>query len=235
MTLAARNLVCRYGATRAVDGVDLEVGSDSILAVIGPNGAGKTTLLRALSGEHSPDGGSVTVDGAAVTGSDPAWRRRVGVVSHRTGLYLKLSVMENLLFFAALHGVAGGREAAEEVLAAVGAEELAGTRAGVLSRGQRQRVAVARVLLHDPCVLFLDEPFTGLDPAGASALEALLRERRSPGRIVVLVTHDLDRGLGLADRVVALRAGRKVLDAGRAEVEPGALPGLFTDGGGGRA
>lgn len=235
MTLAARNLVCSYGPTRAVDGVDLEVAGDSILAVFGPNGAGKTTLLKALSGERKPDAGRVVADGKAVTGSDPAWRGRVGLVSHRTGLYMKLTVMENLLFFAALHGVAGAAGAANEALEEVGAGELAGTRAEALSHGQRQRVALARSLLHDPDILFLDEPFSGLDPSGAAALETMLRARRSPERIVVLVTHDLRRGLRLADRVVVLRRGRKVLDAARAECEAEGLLGLFTDDAGGRA
>lgn len=234
MTLAARNLVCSYGPTRAVDGVDLEVADDSILAVFGPNGAGKTTLLRALSGERTPDEGVVVADGKAINGSDPEWRCRVGLVSHRTGLYMKLTVKENLLFFGVLHGLAKAALAAEEALAAVGAPELARRRAEALSHGQRQRVALARALLHDPDILFLDEPFSGLDPNGAEALETVLRERRSPGRIVVLVTHDLRRGLRLADRVVVLRRGRKTLDADRTACDAEELLGLFTDGGGGR-
>lgn len=231
MTLSARDLVCSYGPTRAVDGVDLEVTGDSILAVFGPNGAGKTTLLKALSGERRPDSGRVFADGRAVKGSDPEWRSRVGLVSHRTGLYTKLTVTENLLFFAALHGVTGAATAAEEALATVGAPELGRTRAEALSRGQRQRVALARALLHDPDILFLDEPFSGLDPSGAAVLEIILRARRSPERIVVLVTHDLRRGLRLADRVVVLQRGRKVLDDERAECDAEALLGLFTDPG----
>lgn len=228
MTLAARNLVCSYGPTRALDGVDLEVAGDSILAVFGPNGAGKTTLLKALSGERKPDAGRVVADGKAVTGSDPVWRGRVGLVSHRTGLYMKLTVMENLLFFASLHAVAEPADAASAALAAVGGRELAGTRAEALSRGQRQRIALARALLHDPDILFLDEPFSGLDPSGAEALATMLGARRSPERIIVLVTHDLRRGLELADRVVVLRRGRKVLDAARAECAPEELLELFT-------
>ena len=235
MTLAARNLVCSYGPTRAVDGVDLEVAGNSILAVFGPNGAGKTTLLKALSGERKPDAGRVVAAGKAVTGSDPGWRGRVGLVSHRTGLYMKLTVMENLLFFAALHGLAGAADTANEALAEVGARELAGTRAEALSRGQRQRVALPRALLHDPDILFLDEPFSGLDPSGAAALEAMLRARRSHERTIVLVTHDLRRGLRLADRVVVLRRGRKVLDAARAECDAEGLLELFTEDEGARA
>ena len=232
MTLEGRGLVSSYGPTRALAGVDVHAVSHEILAVVGPNGAGKTTLLKALSGERRPDGGRVLLDGVAVSGSDPEWRARVGLVSHRTGLYRKLSVIENLRFFAALHGVSGGRAALVGALEAVGAAELADKRADTLSRGQCQRVALARSLLHDPEVFFLDEPFTGLDPAGAGALEAALLARKAAGRIVVLVTHDLRRGLKLADRVVVLRGGRKVYD-GEAEGGAGELLRFFTVDGGG--
>ena len=235
MTLAAHGLVCSYGAVRAVDGVDIEARSDSVLAIFGPNGAGKTTLLKSLGGERRPDEGRVFLDGSEVRGSDPHWRSRVGLVSHRTGLYRKLTAMENLLFFAALHRLPQAPEAASEALDAVGALELAGARIEALSRGQRQRVALARALLHDPDILFLDEPFSGLDPSGASALEAAVRARRSPERIVVLVTHDLRRGLRLADRVAVLRRGRKVLDADRADCDVEGLLELFSDDAGGRA
>ena len=228
MRLAARGLVCSYGPTRAVDGVDIDAASNSILVVFGPNGAGKTTLLKALGGERKPDSGQVLVDGTAVAGSDPGWRGRVGVVSHRTGLYLKLTVAENLRFFAAMHGSPKSSRGVIEALKEVGAEELVDARPEALSRGQRQRVALARSLLHDPDVLFLDEPFTGLDPAGAAALEEMLLARRSPERIVVLVTHDLRRGLRLADRVVVLRRGRKVLDRGAGDCDTEELLGRFT-------
>lgn len=216
LTLTGRGLVCNYGPTRAVDGLDVDVSRDEILAVFGPNGAGKTTLLKALSGERRPDDGQVFLDGREVNGSDPAWRSRLGLVSHRTGLYLNLTVVENLCFFAAMRGLATSSHAAAEALEAAGAVELARFRAESLSRGQRQRVALARSLLHDPDILFLDEPFTGLDPEAAAALEAALLERRSPRRIVVLVTHDIGRGLRLADRVMVMRRGRRVL-AGRAD------------------
>lgn len=229
MTLEGRGLVYSYGATRALDGVDIRAEGGEILAVVGPNGAGKTTLLRALSGERRPDRGRVLLDGSAVSGADPGWRGRVGLVSHRTGLYGKLTVMENLRFFAALQGVAAGRGAVRGSLEAVGAAGLAHARVEALSRGQGRRAALARSLLHDPDILFLDEPFTGLDPAAASSLEAILRARRTEGRVIVLVTHDLRRGLGLADRVVVLRNGRKVFDGEVAAENPAGLPGFFTE------
>lgn len=231
MTLSARGLVCDYGPTRALDRVDLDASGGSILAVFGPNGAGKTTLLRALSGERRPDAGEVTLNGAAVSGSDPAWRARVGLVSHRTGLYRKLTVGENLAFFGALHGINRDRQMAVRALDEVGAADLADIPVEKLSRGQRQRAALARSLLHDPDVLFLDEPFTGLDPGGASTLEAMLQVRREAATVVVLVTHDLERGLKLADRALVLRRGRRVLDTECSGREAEDLLPFFTAGG----
>ncbi len=230
MTLEGRRLVCSYGPTRALDGVDVLAAGGEIVAVAGPNGAGKTTLLRALSGERQTDRGEVLLDGSPVSGADPGWRGRVGLVSHRTGLYRKLSAAENLSFFASLHGVPDAREAVRLALGTVGAATLAGTRVEALSRGQSQRVALARSLLHDPDILFLDEPFTGLDPAAAAALEATLRARRRAGCVVVLVTHDLRRCLGLADRVVVLRRGRKVHDGETGAANAADLLRYFTVG-----
>ena len=219
--------MCSYGATRALDAVDIRADGGEIVAVLGSNGAGKTTLLRALSGERRPDRGEVFFDGSAVFGAGPGWRGRVGLVSHRTGLYRHLSVMENLRFFAGLQGVPQRRDAVRGALEAVGAAGLADLRVATLSRGQSRRAALARSLVHDPDFLFLDEPFTGLDPLGAETLESVLEACRTAGRVVLLVTHDLRRGLRLADRVVVLRRGRKVFDGEGTEADPGQLLGLF--------
>ena len=228
MTLAGRGLVCSYGPTRALEGVDILAGSGEIVALVGPNGAGKTTLLRALSGERRPDRGKVLLDGSPVSGADAGWRGRVGLVSHRTGLYRKLTVAENLKFFASLHAIPTPRNAVAQALDTIGVATLANTRIEALSRGQCQRVALARTLLHDPDILFLDEPFTGLDPAAATALESTLRTRRTAGGIIVLVTHDLRRCLGLADRVVVLRRGHKVHDGETGAADAADLLRFFT-------
>lgn len=223
--------MCSYGPTRALDGVDFLARGGEIVAVVGPNGAGKTTLLRALSGERRPDRGEVSLDGSPVSGADPEWRGRVGLVSHRTGLYRKLTVGENLDFFASLHALPDARDAVARALENIGAAALADTRVEALSRGQSQRVALARSLLHDPDILFLDEPFTGLDPAAAATLESTLRARRAAGGVIVLVTHDLRRGLRLADRVVVLRGGHKVHDGETGAASAADLLGFFTAGG----
>jgi len=230
LTLEGRRIVCDYGPVRALAGIDLHAAGGEIVAIVGPNGAGKTTLLRVLSGERRPDRGEVTLNGSRVSGSDAAWRARVGLVSHRTGLYEKLTAIENLRFFAALHGLARSGRKLTATLDTVGAGGLAGRRIEALSRGQRQRVALARSLLHDPEFLFLDEPFSGLDPEGAAGLERALAARRNDGVVVVLVTHDLRRGLRLADRVVVLRRGRKVFDGEAAEDGAAEILDHFTAG-----
>ena len=234
--------MCDYGATRALDGVSASAQAGAILAVFGPNGAGKTTLLKALSGERKPERGQVLFGGGPVSGGDPTWRARVGLVSHRTGLYDMLTVAENLRFFAGLHGTAGARRRRRAVdaglataLDRVGAASLADVRVGDLSRGQRQRVALARTLLHDPEVLFLDEPFTGLDPYGASLLETALASLATDQRIVVLATHDVARGLRLADRLLVLRRGRVVLESAADEHRAHEVTAAFSAGGDGPA
>lgn len=224
MTLEARRVSCRYGATRALEEVSILAEPGSVVSVVGPNGAGKSTLLRVMSGERRPDAGSVTQDGRPILRSDPEWRRRVSVVSHRTGLYLGLTAAENLRFFAGLNGLPrrGAAEVVAESLASVGAATLADRRVSTLSRGQAQRVSLARALLSDPRLLLLDEPFAGLDDEAAGLLEGVLAARRDSGCTVLLVTHDLGRAVRLADRIVVLRRGRKRYE-GAPPTDPGAL------------
>lgn len=210
MILEGRGLSCAYGPTDALRDVNVVV-EEGVLAVFGANGAGKTTLLRALAGERAPDRGSVLLDGVPVRTRDPGWRARIGVVTHRSGLYGKLTVAENLEFFSSLYGPVGAG-AIPAALSAAGLSSLANRRAEGLSRGERQRVALARILMRDPEALFLDEPFAGLDAAAVSALDDALRELSRRGRAILLVTHDIARGRALADRVAVLRRGRKVLD-----------------------
>jgi len=217
MTLEGRGLACAYGPTRALDGVSF-AARDGVLAVFGPNGAGKSTLLRVLAGERRPDAGDVLLDDVALSADRLAWRARIGVAGHRSGLYAKLTVAQNLFFFASLHGRTTPGEV-RAALAAVQAERLADRQAEALSRGERQLAALARALMRDPELLLLDEPFAGLDAAASSVLDAALR-KRGRGRVVVLVTHDVVRGAALADRVVVLRRGRKALDRPASEASP---------------
>jgi ABC-type multidrug transport system ATPase subunit len=181
--------------------VSLQVEAGERLLLLGPNGAGKSTFIRVFAGLMRP------AHGAALVHGQPARRARslVGVVSHATYLYDELTALENLRFYGELYDVADPVARAAELLDQVGLSALAGERVGRMSRGQQQRVTIARALLHDPPLLLLDEPDTGLDLAAFALLEALTTQG---GHTVVLTTHNLAAGLRLGTRVAVLSHGR---------------------------
>ena len=218
IALEAVALTREFGGRRAVDGVDLAVHAGECLALFGPNGAGKTTLLRMLAGLLRPTSGRATVDGVAL-GADPAVRSRVGIISHQSMLYAALTARENVEFSARLYGVADARDAAAEALERMRVADRADAPVRSLSRGLQQRVSVARAIVHDPRVVLLDEPYTGLDEAGAAALTATLEQLKASGAALVLVTHNLSEGLALATHAAIMRRGRLVRHEHRASVE----------------
>jgi len=206
--LDARSLVRDFGPVRAVDGVSLALREGELLTLFGPNGAGKTTLLAMLGGGLRPSDGEVRVRGDTLRAADPARHGRIGVLSHRTFLYRHLTVEENLRFYGRLFDLPDLGRRIPERLSRLGLGDRSGTEVGRLSRGLRQRAALARCLLHDPEIVLLDEPYTGLDPHAASLLREVLTELKDGRRTVVLVTHNLTQGLELADRVGVLVRGR---------------------------
>jgi heme exporter protein A len=205
----------RYGERVALSGLALRVEEGQTLAVFGANGAGKTTLLRVLAALLRPHAGEARVLGAELP--KEAWRvhGKVGFLGHEPLLYRELSGRENLRYHARLHEVAETR--VDEVLAAVGMERRADEPLRDLSRGMVQRLAAARAVLHDPPLLLLDEPRSHLDPAGVERLEPLIG--RGSGRTRVLVTHDVDGGLGESDLAVGLRGGRQAFFVPAAELD----------------
>jgi heme exporter protein A len=196
----------RYGERVALADVSARVEPGQTLAVLGGNGAGKTTLLRVLAGLLRPHAGRARVLGAELPGERWKLPGRVGYLGHEPLLYRELSGRENLRYQARLHGVAAARVAT--LLEAVGMERRADDPVRELSRGMVQRLAVARAVLHDPELLLLDEPRTGLDPAAAERLEPLIG--RQSGRTRVLVSHDVEGTLAEADVVLRLRRGSPV-------------------------
>ena len=208
--LEVTGLAKRFGHVRALRGVDFALRAGESLAVFGPNGAGKTTLLRVLAGLLRPDAGSVTFGGTRLVRGDAAHRRRVGLISHHSLLYDGLTAAENLAFYARLYSLPAPRAAAARALAGVGLEARADDLVGTFSRGMVQRLAIARALLHDPEVMLLDEPFSGLDQRAAATLRALLTRLRAEHRTMVLVTHNIDEGLELASHVAIQVQGRFV-------------------------
>jgi heme ABC exporter ATP-binding subunit CcmA len=206
--LEVERLTRAYGARLALDGVTFALESGGLLLVLGPNGAGKTTLLRVLARLVRPDHGRVLLDGDEWLTASAARQREVGLATHATFLYDGLTASENLTFCAQLYGLDDPHAAAARALAAMGLSDLADRRTGILSRGEAQRLAIARALLHDPRLLLFDEPFAGLDPTAAARLGATLSELHAAGRTIVLTTHDFARAPEGATRYLVLADGR---------------------------
>jgi heme exporter protein A len=207
VAIQVRQLSKGFGRRLVLDRVDLDVAAGETVVLTGGNGAGKTTLLRCLASIIRPGGGEVRWFGRPAAGDHRA-RRLLGMVAHQNRLYPHLSVRENLVFAARMCDVAGPRQRAEELLAQAGLERHAQRMPPELSHGLRQRLAVLRAVVHDPPILLLDEPFTGLDAEAAAWLFRLLFDLRGRGRTMVFVLHDEQAGLRLADRILELRQGR---------------------------
>ncbi len=201
------SLVRIFGTRAAVDGIDLTLDGGDCLAVFGPNGAGKTTLLRLLAGLLKPTGGAVRLNGVDIR-RDSAARARVGLISHQSMLYAPLTVRENLTFTAKLYGLSNADTAVSESMSRLGIADRADTAVRALSRGLQQRVSIARAIVHQPSVVLLDEPYSGLDESGTVALTSLLRGLTSGGATLVIVTHNVAEGLALATHAAIMSAGR---------------------------
>lgn len=208
--LAVERVSRHYGRQRGLSRVSLAAGAGEIIGLLGPNGAGKSTLLGVLATLLAPSRGRVLYGDRQARDLGAALRRRLGYLSHELQLYPELTAAENLAFFARLYG---DREPGERVAAALARARLtdrAGDPVAGFSRGMRQRLALERALLHEPRLVLLDEPFTGLDERSVGDVVARLRGLGAAGCIVLLATHDLDIVDGLLDRAVVLRAGRTV-------------------------
>ncbi|HEU0214538.1 MAG TPA: ABC transporter ATP-binding protein [Jiangellaceae bacterium] len=207
IAIAVRDLKKSYGDTRAVDGVDLEVGTGEVFALLGPNGAGKTTTVEILEGFRHRDGGDVSVLGVDPGQPKPDWRARIGIVLQTTGGHNELTVEELVRHFA---GYYPDSRDPDEVMHAVGLDEKRRTRSRHLSGGQRRRLDVALGILGRPELLFLDEPTTGFDPQARREFWGLIDSLAHGGTTIILTTHYLDEAEQLADRVAVISAGRIV-------------------------
>jgi heme exporter protein A len=204
-------------------GVDLVLDQGERLALLGANGAGKTTLLRILSGLTKPGAGTVRIGGWDIEREAQQVRYLVGFVGHQPYLYDDLTALENLLFFGRMYMVKQVQERATELLQRVGLARRSGERAAALSRGQQQRLALARALLHSPKLLLLDEPDAGLDEEGNELLEELLREHTERGGTTLFTTHNFERALKYSDQISMLGSGRIVYQQETGGLEPGGV------------
>lgn len=217
--ITVRNLSKRFGRTWALRDLDLDVASGQFLTIFGPNGAGKTTLIRILSTVSKPTAGTVTLDGLDLRESPIEARRQIGVVSHQTFLYDDLTAEENLRFYGRMYDVHPLEPRVDEVLSLVGLDHRRFDRVRTFSRGMQQRLAIARAIIHDPGVMLLDEPYTGLDPQAADMLRGVLSSLARQRRTVVMTTHNLERGLELCDQVSIIVGGRLAYQGQREELD----------------
>lgn len=203
--IEVEKLVRRFGRANALDGIDLRVEEGEAFALLGPNGAGKTTLVRVLSTLLRPTSGKVRVCGLALPDEREEVKKRIGLVSHNPFLYSELTAAENLAFYAELYGVDIDAEA---LLARVCLSHRAQDLVGTFSQGMRQRLSIARALLHDPRILILDEPTAGLDLQSKADFYAMVKELRARGGTIVLATHNLEEASHLCTRAAVLNKGK---------------------------
>jgi ABC-2 type transport system ATP-binding protein len=203
--LAASHLLRRFGGRTAVDDVTFEVKAGEVFGLLGPNGAGKTTTLRMLGGLIPPTSGEVRVGGIALDRSTgPRLRARIGFLTETPGLWEQLTVSENVAIYARLFGMTGVAAAVERSLRQFDLWDRRGDRAALLSKGMKQKLALARALVHDPDIVLLDEPTANLDPQTSRGVRDLLLDLRSRGRAVIVSTHNLDEVERVADRVALI-------------------------------
>ena len=206
-----------FGDRRVLHNLDLQVGWGEIAALFGANGAGKTTLLRILAGLTRPDDGQLHIGNRRVHRGGNAARRLIGFVGHESLLYNDLTCRENLAFYGQLYGIANIDLRIQQVLEQVGLSDRRNRRVRTLSHGMQKRLSVARAILHEPTVLLMDEPESGLDQASTETLGRLLWDWAAAGKSVLMTTHSDQTGLAWADRVLALSGGRLAYDAAAAQ------------------
>lgn len=217
--VAIEGLSKRFGPTWALRRVDLALMAGAFLTVFGPNGAGKTTLIRILATLSRPSSGEIYLAGVPLNRAGAQLRRSIGLVTHQTLLYPDLSAEENLRFYGRLYDVTELDRHIDLALERVGLEARRYSLVREFSRGMQQRLSIARAILHDPALLLLDEPYTGLDPDAAETLGEILTGLSWQGRTIILATHNLERGLALCSEVAILARGRVAYHALREEID----------------
>ncbi|NIV32738.1 MAG: heme ABC exporter ATP-binding protein CcmA [Anaerolineae bacterium] len=229
LAIEVRKLTKAFGHQAALRGVDLAVGEGEFLTLFGPNGAGKTTLIRIISSLARPTTGSVHVRGEELGKAGTALRRHIGLISHNPLLYGDLTPDENLRFFARLYDLSDAAARIDAVLDQVGLAARRRDPVRTFSRGMVQRLAIARAILHDPAIMLLDEPYTGLDLQAADMLRAVLEELAASNRTVILTTHNLEQGLEMCDRAAILNRGKMAWQGERAGLDLESMKATYRD------
>ena len=226
--ITVKKLVKRFGPITVLRELDFNVNSGEFVALLGPNGAGKTTLLRILSSLMRPTSGIVKVASYSLPSQGAFLRAKLGVVSHQPLLYGDLTASENLRFFSKLYSI--GPDRIPEILDLVGLLPRRDDLVRTFSRGMQQRLAIGRAILHNPSILLLDEPHTGLDQAAGEILDKILQEVALEGRTVVMTSHDLVRSAELASRLVLLSKGKISASVSTDGLDPADLVSFYKGG-----
>ena len=217
--IEVQGLTKSFGERYALRDIDLRISRGEHLVVFGPNGAGKTTLVKIMSTLVKPSAGSVRLEGIDIRDKPAQIRRQISLVSHQTFLYDDLTIYENLKFYGKMYDVTDLERRIKEVISWVQLESRLYDRVGTLSHGLQQRASIARAVLHNPSIMFLDEPEVGLDPHASTVIRDVLGSINSGSRTVVMTTHNLERGLELGDSIIILDRGKVVYQAAKDEID----------------
>ena len=214
VAIEAKSVSKAFGSRKALDGIGFSLPQAGFLSIFGPNGAGKTTLLRVMATLLRPSSGQAKLLGLDLKEQAAEIRGQIGFISHRSMLYPDLSAEENLMLAAQLYGLENPRQRVFELLDIVELSHRRHDAVRGFSRGMTQRISIARALIHDPRLVFLDEPYSGLDPHAVEILDGLIGSIRD-GRSFVMVSHDLRKGYELSSHILMLAKGRQLLFAAR--------------------
>jgi ABC-2 type transport system ATP-binding protein len=213
--IEVHNLTKKFGEITAVSDLSLEVKEGEVLGFLGPNGSGKTTTIRMLAGIISPTSGYATIAGQRVPDTAETVHEVIGLLTENPGFYDRMTALRNLEYFAGFYSNVDVHFQVEKHLKAMGLWERKENRVGTFSKGMKQRLALVRALLHEPRVLFLDEPTAGLDPEAAQEVRSLVKRLRDEGRTIFLCTHNLTEAEQLCDRIAVIRTHLLALDTGQ--------------------
>lgn len=227
--IKVENLKRSFGHIDALNGINLEVPFGSFLTIFGPNGAGKTTLIKILSTLIQPSTGSAFVNGINVTEGGEDIRGKIGLISHNTFSYNNLNPCENLKFYGKLHGLSNLKSRIEELLNEVGLSHRIHDPVRTFSRGMQQRLSIARAMLNNPSIIFLDEPYTGLDQHAGIILTDILKKLHKAPNTIVMVTHNLKKGLELCDQAAIVVSGKIVFQKPAVEIDPDEFEQIYFD------
>jgi heme exporter protein A len=227
--IRVQRLTKAFGHQVALRGIDLEVTEGEFLALFGPNGAGKTTLMRVVASLMRPTAGTVYVRGENLEKAATSLRSHLGLISHNPLVYGDLTPDENLRFFARMYDLPDPGRRIDELLEQVGLSNRRRDPVRTFSRGMVQRLAIARAILHDPAIMLLDEPYTGLDLQAADMLGEFLQRLATSGRTVILTTHNLEQGLEMCSRAAILDRGRIAWQGLRSDIDLESMKGIYRE------